>query len=134
MASYTQVSPNNPVRPTLLLYLPNAATRLTLRIQSPSTIHSAELIMKLPTMPSPAVNCFPFPFNHKYLPQHSILRHPQYMFITQCKANVLRPYLKRHIIFLFILIFIYFDNKIKNIYWKNGDAVKDKICTAISMQ
>ena len=53
----------------------------------PNIIQSAVLIMKLPTMQSPAVNCPPVPLNHKYLPQHSILRHPQFMFLPQNKAT-----------------------------------------------
>jgi hypothetical protein len=113
MASFTQVSPNNPVRPSLPLYLPNAPTHLTLLIQSPSNIQSAVLTMQLLTVHSPAVNCFPVPLSHKYLPQHSILKHPQFMFLSQYtatsvtaiykQANYISPYIK----------FIYFDNKMK---------------------
>ena len=60
MASFTQVSPNNPVRPSLPLYLPNVPTHLTLPIQSPSNTQSAVLLMKLPTMQSPAVSVSQF--------------------------------------------------------------------------
>ena len=81
MASFTQASPNNPVRPSLPQYLTNAPTHLTLPIQSPSNIQSAALLMKLPIMQSPAVNSFPVPLNHKYLPHHPILKHPQFIFL-----------------------------------------------------
>jgi len=108
MASFTHVSPNNPVRPSLPLYPPNARTQLTLPIQSPSHIQSAVLLMKLPNMQSPAVNCFPFPLSHKYLPQHSILRHPQYMFLTPCKATSLTPiYKESNYISFYINIYIF---------------------------
>jgi len=43
-------------------------------IQSPSKIQSAALTMQLPTMHSPAVNCFPIPLTHQYLLSHSIPR------------------------------------------------------------
>jgi len=47
-------------------------TNISLPIQSPSNIQSAPLAMQLPTMHSPAVNCFPIPLTHHYLPSHSI--------------------------------------------------------------
>ena len=108
MASFTQVSPNNPVHPSRPLYLPNAPTHLTLLIQSPSNIQSAVLIMNLPTMQSPAVNCFPIPLNHKYLPQHSILRHPQFMFLPQYKATSFTPIHKQaNYIYAYINFYIF---------------------------
>jgi len=47
-------------------------TNISLPIQSPSNIQSAPLTMQLHTMHSPAVNCFPIPLTHQYLPSHSI--------------------------------------------------------------
>ena len=58
-------------------------TNISLPIQSPSNIQSAPLTIQLPTMHSPAVNCFPIPLSHQYLPQHYIVRHPQFMFLLQ---------------------------------------------------
>ena len=101
----------------------------------PSNIQSAALLMKLPTMQSLAVNCFPIPLNHKYLPPHSILRRPQYMFLTQYKATRFTPkYKQANYISVYINFYIFFIIKWKKIYWKNGDELKDKNCTAIYMQ
>jgi len=113
MASFTQVSTNNPVRPSLPLYLPNVPTHLTLPIQLPSNFQSTVLLIKLPTMQSPAFNFFPNPLSHKYFPPHSILRYPQYMFLIQYKATSLCPYINRQIIFLFIKFLYIFGNKME---------------------
>ena len=107
MASFIPVSPNNPTRLSLPLYLPNAPTHLTLPIQSPSNTQSAVPLMKLPTTLSPAVNCFPIPLNHKHLPLHSILRHSQYMFLTQYKATSFTPIYRGKLYFFYINFYIF---------------------------
>jgi hypothetical protein len=112
MASFTQMSPIESVRPYLPLYSPNAPTRLTLLIQSPSHIQSAVLIVKLPTTQSSAVNCFPILLSHKYLPQPSILKRPQCMFLTQYNAASLTPiYKQENSISIYINFYVFLIKK-----------------------
>jgi hypothetical protein len=88
--------------PPLPLYIPNAPTHLTLLIQS------AVLIVNFPTIQSPAVNCFPDPLSHKYLPQHSILGQPQFIFLPQYKeANFISRYKEANYIYLYIYVYFF---------------------------
>ena len=79
MPSSTPVTPIPLYAPLPLCTPQMPTTHLTHPIQSPSNIQSAPLTMQLTTMHSPALNCFPIPLTHKYLPQHYILRHPQFI-------------------------------------------------------
>jgi hypothetical protein len=123
MVSFTQLSPNNPVYPSLPLYFPNVPTHLTLPIQSPSNIQSAVPIMNLPlrSLLQPTVSLYS---------QHSILRRPQYLLCPSLsiRQHVLCPHIN---VYKFVYIFI---TKWKDIYWKNGDEVEGKNCIAICMQ
>jgi len=134
MASFTQVSPNNPVPYTS--QMPQHISPFPLNHNC--SIQSAVLLMKLPTIQSPAVNCFPIPLSHKHLPQHSILRQPQYMFLTQYKATSFTPkYKEANYISVYINFYIFLIIQLNiyiYIYWKIGDEVNDKNCTAICMQ
>jgi hypothetical protein len=79
-------------------------------------------------MQSPAINCFPVPLRHKYLPQHSILTHPQFMFLPQYKATSFTPvYKQANYISVYINFYIFLIIKGKKIFiGKIGDEVKGK--------
>jgi hypothetical protein len=68
------------------------------------------LVMHYSTLP-----CYLVPFRPKYPPQHPILEQPQPMFLPQCERPSFTPIQNnRQIIVLFILIFVFLDNKLED--------------------
>ena len=72
--------------------------------------------MKLLSMQSSPVPCYLAHRRSKYLPQHPFLKHPQHMFVPQCKrTEVLHPYkTKGKITVLNTFILIFLDSKLKD--------------------
>ena len=70
-------------------------------------IQSAVQIMKLPTMQSSALHCYAIPLGLKYPPQHHILKHPRFMFLSQCETpNIIPNKRAGKIVVLYILTLV----------------------------
>jgi hypothetical protein len=61
--------------------------------------------MKLLIMQSSLASCLFLPLRSKYFPQHSVLRHPTYIFFLSVRDQVSHPYRTTGtVIFVYVLI------------------------------
>ena len=83
------------------------------RFGHPNNMRWAIQIMYLAIMLSP-LPCYLVPLRPKYSPQHTILKHPQLMFLTSMWATMFHTKTTQKIIVLYILFFIFLDRKMED--------------------